>query len=114
MSGWPQFAVGGEEELFLCWFIFFFCCCCVFLFFPLPLFFELARVLMEKNFMPHYIVVKLLAFLIYFSCYFLFLVFMYCFFELVYIFIKYLWSLLMESAGKSDTTPNIFKCLCGK
>lgn len=70
---------------------------------------------MGKNLMPHYITVKLLAFLIYFSCYFLFLVFMYCFFELVYIFIKYLWSLLMESARKSNTTsPNIFKCLWGK
>lgn len=101
MTGWPQFAVGGEEEPFF--------------FSPLPLFTELAGVLMGKNLMPHYITVKLLAFLIYFSCYFLFLVFMYCFFELVYIFIKYLWSLLMESARKSNTTsPNIFKCLWGK
>ncbi|XP_056366168.1 E3 ubiquitin-protein ligase TTC3 isoform X2 [Oenanthe melanoleuca] len=66
---------------------------------------------MEKNLMLHFIIVKLLAFLIYFSYYFLFLVVMYCFFELVYIFIKYLWSLLMESVRKSNTTSDIFKCL---
>lgn len=68
---------------------------------------------MAKNLMPHHIIVKLLAFLIYFSCYFLFLVFMYCFFELVYIFIHYLWSLLMEGAKRSNTTA-ICQCLWGK
>lgn len=69
---------------------------------------------MEKNLMLHFIIVKLLAFLINFSCYFLFLVFMYCFFELVYIFIKYLWLLLMESVRKSNSTSNNLKCLWGK
>ncbi|XP_027557545.1 E3 ubiquitin-protein ligase TTC3 isoform X4 [Neopelma chrysocephalum] len=33
-----------------------------------------------------------------------------CLFEHVYIFVKYLWSLLMESCSESNTT-NIFKCL---
>lgn len=99
MTGWAQFAVGGEEGPFY------------FFFFLLPLFPELAGVLMEKNLMPPYIIVKLLAFLIHFSCYFLFLVFLYFFFD----FIKYLWSLLMESAKKSHfTSSNILKCLLGK
>ncbi|XP_029820806.1 E3 ubiquitin-protein ligase TTC3 [Manacus vitellinus] len=71
---------------------------------------EINGVLMEGNLMSHYPVFKLLLFLTHFSVYLVLSVFMTCLFEHVYIFVKYLWSLLMESSSESNTT-NIFKCL---